>query len=262
MIELYRKYREQGVFRKEQVTTDYADLDRNAINTMIERAKRQTKVVKSIKGSRGIYFIVEPGQDYSKALADPNKVAANIAPGAIICYSSALTFFGKSHSLRSMCYVSSDNRFRPLTYQGVRYQYVVLPRRELYVEKVSYKGSTIRVTALERTLVDCLRNIKYAGGFEQLYRSFEGVPYVNWKRLEDCLNRFSSPRATARVALFLEFFKVRWGIEEQFFKRLERNIPKTPDYFLGRGRRSGKLVRRWNLIVPEDILSMGGYHAH
>jgi hypothetical protein len=89
MIELYRKYREQGVFRKDQVTTDYADLDRNAINTMIERAKRETKVIRSIQGRRGIYFIVEPGQDYNKAIADPNKVAANIAPGAVICYSSA-----------------------------------------------------------------------------------------------------------------------------------------------------------------------------
>jgi predicted transcriptional regulator of viral defense system len=262
MIELYRKFRDQGVFRKEQVIANHPGLDRNAINTMIERAKRETKVVKSIDGRRGIYFIVEPGQDYGKALVDPNKVAANIAPGATICYASALAFLGKSHSSRTVYYVSSENRFRSLIYQGVRYQYVALPRPKLYVEHVPYKGSMVRVTILERTLIDCLRNIKYAGGFEQLYRSFEGVPYINSKTLAECLKQFSSPRTTARVAFFLELFKAHWGIEDPFFKRLERNVPKTPDYFLARESRGGRLIRRWNLIVPEDILTLGGYHGH
>ena len=78
MNELYAKYKSQGVFCKEQVVADFPHLDQNAIDKKIEEAKRVSKVIKSIGRRRGIYFIVEPGQDYSKATADKTKIAMNI----------------------------------------------------------------------------------------------------------------------------------------------------------------------------------------
>ena len=258
MNELYTKYKAQEVFRKDQVVKDFPHLNRNALDKKIEQAKRVSKVIKSVGGRRGIYFIVEPGQDYKKAAADMAKVAAHIAPGAIICYASALSLLGKSHSIHNIMYVSSKKRFRELRYQGILYRHVIIPHRTFMIEELSYRGTILKVTSLERTLIDCLNNLKYAGGFEQLYRSFEGVPYLNSKKIEECLRRFSSPLLNSRAGLFIEFFKKQWGINEQVFARLQKKTPSSPDYFLERHNKGGKLVRRWNLIVPQDVLTMGG----
>lgn len=258
MNELYVKYRDKGVFRKDEVIKDFPHLSLNAINVKIYEAKK-SKTIKGISGRRSIYFIVEPSQEYETAQPDCFQLAAQIAPGAIICYASALMALGKSHSLLNTIYVSSDGRFRGLEYQRMKYQYVVLPKRKVFIQEFPYKGGLVRTTTLERTLVDCLRSIRYSGGFEHLYRSYEGVAYLNWEKLEDCLKHFPSPLLSARVGFFVELFKDRWGIPEKFFIHLEKIVPRYADYFLGRETKSGKLIHRWNLIVPQEVLLMGGH---
>jgi predicted transcriptional regulator of viral defense system len=259
MNELYLKYRKQGVFRREQLARDFEGQD---VKELLHAAKvASPPAIKSISGRRGIYFVVEPGEDYKRAAADTTKLAASIAPGAIICYASALNFHGKSHSIHNIYYIATKRKFRDLTYQGVRYQNVTLPHRDISIDKIPYKGMVVEVASLERTLVDCLRSFKYAGGFEQLFRSFEGVPYVNSTKIEECLSSFASPVLYARVGLFLQFFRSRWGISDAVLYRIRQRIPKHPDYFLGREAKTGKLIIEWNLIVPEDVLGMGRYHG-
>lgn len=258
MNELYLKYKEAGVFRKERVKKDFPHLSANAINVKLFEAKR-SRVIKSITGRRGIYYVVPPGENYNRFKVDPFLLASNIAPGALICYASALAALGKSHSVLNVMYVSTESPFRDLDYQDVRYKFVVLPKRKLHLRLLFYKGHPVRVTSIERTLVDCLRCMKYAGGFEQLYRSFEGVAYLNWKKLQLYLKGFPSPLVVARVGFFVELFKDRWRFPDSFFSRLEKKKPRYPDYFIGRDSKSGILIKRWNLIVPEEILSLGGY---
>jgi predicted transcriptional regulator of viral defense system len=260
MNELYLKYRKQGVFRKEQLIADFPSLNSNSLKYKLRDAKK-SRLVKSVSGRRGIYFIVEPEEDYKKTFADTYKLAANLAKGTIICYASALSLYGKSHSIHNIFYISAPHRFRELRYNGVFYKYVTLPYPNFSIEQIPYKGVTIKVTSLERTLVDCLRNLKYAGGFEQLYHSFEGVQYLNYNKIEKCLVRFSSSVLNARVGLFLEFFKSKWGIQDALLNRLQKKIPSNPDYFLGREYKVGKLIHKWNLMVPEEVLNMGGYNG-
>lgn len=260
MNELYLKYKDKGVFRKDEIIKDFPELSINAINTKIYEAKR-SKTIKGISGRRSIYFIVEPGCKYESAQPDCFKLAAQIAPGAIICYASALTVLGKSHSLLNIMYISSEARFRSLKYKGMKYQYVLLPKREVFIQGISYKGRYVYTTTIERTLIDCLRYFRYSGGFEHLYRSYEGVTYLNWRNLEECLKQLPSPLLSARVGFFVELFRDRWEIPENLFIRLEKMIPRYPDYFLGRENKSGKLIHRWNLIVPQEVLSIGGYYG-
>ena len=261
MNALYRKYRQRSVFRKEDILRDFPQLSADAINKKIEDAKRKSRVIKSVGGRRGIYYVVEPGESYVAAHPDPLLLATNLANGAIICYASALMLLGKSHSSLNIMYISSSSRFRDLTCQGMKYHYVVLPEREIGLETFSHRGTPLIVTTLERTLIDCLGNLKYAGGFEQFYRSYEGVSYINWRTLEQYLKVFSSPLLNARVGLFVELQRERWNIPEVFFARLRRNLPKYPDYFLGRKEKAGKLNANWNLIVAEEVMHIGGRRA-
>lgn len=259
MNELYLKYRAKGVFQKRDVIRDFPHLPVKSINDKIYRAKK-SKLIKGVPGRRSIYYIVEPGSDYDSAQPDPFQLAANLAPEAIICYASALVALGKSHSIFNTMYLASENRFRKLKYMGIEYQYVMLPKKQVGIQlSHRYKGTPVRITTIERTLIDCLRSLRYSGGFEHFYKSYEGVAYLNREKLQNCLKYFSSPLLKARVGFFVDLFKDRWGIPEEFFTNLRRYIPKNPDYFLGREKKGGILVRRWNLIVPKEILSLGDY---
>ena len=256
MNELYKRYKNKGVFTKKELLQDFPHLSINSINKKIYNAKK-SKIIKGI-GRRSIYFIVEPNQNYKTAKPDYFKIAAKLGEDSIVCYSSALTILGKSHSFINIIYISSIKRFRNLRYNKTEYKYVSLPKKNISIKEINYKGIIIKTTTLERTLIDCLRTTKYSGGFEHLYKSYEGVYYFNWEKLEECLKKFHSPILNARVGLFIELYKDKWDIPNELIKKLKRKIPKNPDYFLGRENKSGKLLKQWNIIIPDYILKLGG----
>jgi hypothetical protein len=52
----------------------------------------------------------------------------------------------------------------------------------------------------------------------------------------------------------LEQYRDALMVEETHLDRLAKLAPNEPRYF-DTGRRPGKLVPRWNLVVPEEVLS-------
>lgn len=251
---LYEKYKDRLVFTKDDIKKDFPHLSQNAINTKIYYAKKR-KIIKGISGRRGLYFIIEFGQNYETAQPDIFKLAANISVGAIICYSSAIMVYGKSHSILNSIYISPEKKFRDLSYFYTNYKYVNIPFRNQSIEEISYKGTNIKVTNLERTLIDCLRNLQYSGGVEFIMKSYETVKYLNSKYLEDYLSNYSSPVLHARLGFLLEIFKSNWDIPDSFMKKLKKRIPKHPDYLEGRKSKTGKLIKEWSLIVPQELFN-------
>lgn len=252
------------VFRKEEVIDEFIGHKPNKreaarINNMIYQTKKE-KYIKKVPGRRGIYFIVPIGKNYKDFKCDPFLLAANLATDGIICYGSALMAFGKSHSMLNLMYFSSIKRFRQLKYQGMHYKYVVLPKRDVLIDTIHHKGTPLRITSIERTLIDCLNKFQYAGGFEELYNSYLSVSYMNWEKLLFCLKRFSSPVLYARAGFFVELFKDKWGIPERFFAKAKKKIPKHTDYFIEHKRGEGKLVKKWNIIVPQEVLHLANYN--
>lgn len=260
MNEIYTKYRRFGVIRKEQIKKDFPNLSENTLNQKVKDAKK-IGILKSIGRRRGLYFIVEPGSNYKEAQPDELLVAMGIAPGAIICFLSALAVKGRSHNLNFVYHISSDKPFKELNYRDVKFRYVTLAYRDMLIEQQPYKSGILRYTCVERTLVDCLRSQRYSGGFENLYQSFKSVEYINTEKVAQYLQRIDSPALNAKTGFFLEIFKKRWKISQVVLNRFRERLPASPEYFWGREKKNGKLVKRWSLIVPKDIIELGDVHA-
>ena len=59
----------------------------------------------------------------------------------------------------------------------------------------------------------------------------------------------------AKVGFFLEQHREQFMLEPHHLERLQKHAPSQPMY-LERGKReSGKLLGRWNLVVPERVLN-------
>ncbi len=122
------------------------------------------------------------------------------------------------------------------------------------VTEVRHAGGRVRVTTLERTLVDILNEPDKGGGWEEIWRSLEMVEFFDLDAVISYVRALDSAVSAARVGLFLEQHRESLMVEDRHLEALRALVPAQPRYLDG-GRKSGKLVRPWNLVVPEYVLN-------
>jgi predicted transcriptional regulator of viral defense system len=84
------------------------------------------------------------------------------------------------------------------------------------------------------------------------------IEFVDLDFVVDYALRLGSALTIARVGFFLEQHKEELIAEERHLEALRGRAPAQPRYFERRHHRGGKLLSRWNLIVPEYISRVRG----
>jgi predicted transcriptional regulator of viral defense system len=192
---------------------------------------------------------------------DPFLLASKLAPDAALAYHAALQFWGKAYSVWHRFAVLTRAHLRPLSFQGSEFIGVQPPKAVRHLPDLGggivsepYAGGAVRVTTLERTLVDVLAVPELGGGWEEVWRSLEMVEYFDLEAVVAYALKLDSAMAAARVGFFLEQHREALFVEEQHLRPLRERAPGQPRY-LGRAREHGRLVKPWNLIVPERVLN-------
>ena len=210
---------------------------------------------------RGLYAVVPRGESPDTTLVDPYLLASRQAPDSVIAYHAALQLHGKAYSVfRRFTYLTT-HRLAPMEYRGQEFIPVPIPPR---LQKLPARGGGIvekrrqglgvLVTTLERTMVDILASPRHGGGWEEIWRSLESVEFFNLDAVIDYALALGSAVTVARVGFFLEQHREPLMVEERHLDTLARHVSSHPGY-LDRGHRSqGKLVPRWNLLVPEKVM--------
>ena len=113
-------------------------------------------------------------------------VAAKSAEDAVVSHHSALEAHGVAHSPLRTVYFTSGQKITPFTARGYRFYRVAPPKvtdsgagLARYTTRVRAGDTLVPVTTKERTLVDCLRDLRLAGGLEELLRSLGGFTSVS-----------------------------------------------------------------------------------
>jgi len=211
---------------------------------------------------RGLYAVVPRGTDPDDLQVDRFLIASRLAPDAVIAYHAALQLHGKAHSVSRRITYLTRTRVKPFVFRGTEFVPVPVPPslRPLpdmgggVVEKP--RGDLgVRVTTLERTLVDVLDAPRHGGGWEEIWRSLESVEFFDIDAVIDYALKLSSAVTVAKVGLFLEQHRDQLMLEEHHLRRLEEHAPRQPMYLERSKRESGKLLSRWNLVVPERVLN-------
>ena len=116
-----------------------------------------------------------------------------------------------------------------------------------------HAGGEVRVTTLERTMVNVLDAPDLGGGWEEIWRSLEMVEYFDLDAVVGHALALRSALTCARVGLYLERHRDELFIRDEHLARLAEQAPKQPRYLDGR-RLPGRLVKPWNLVVPQQVL--------
>jgi len=250
------------LFRFEEFVSAHQDGGACKPTASLAALKQHVRAGNLLRVHRGVYAVVPRGQNPETLIVDPYLLASHLAPDAVVAYHGALQFHGKAHSLSHRVPFLTCTKVKPFGFRGSEFVPVPVPPplRTLpdlgggIVEKIR-DGVPVRVTTLERSLVDVLDAPRHGGGWEEIWRSLESVEFFDIDAVTDYVLKLDSAVAVAKVGFYLEQHREELMVEDRHLDRLREHVPARPMY-LERGKReSGKLLSRWNLVVPERVLN-------
>lgn len=207
--------------------------------------------------AKGLYAVVPPGVPADRFTPDRFLVPGALAADAVLAYHSALEVLGFAHSVYRDVYYLTTRPRKTLRLSDGRVRTLLPPKalrargsEDFGVETRERLGVKLRVTGPERTLVDCFAAPGYAGGLEEGMESAEAISALDLEALGAYLDLLDERRLFAILGFFLERQAQRFFVPPPFLARLERARPASKVY-LDKHQRGGRLLRRWNLIVPE-----------
>jgi predicted transcriptional regulator of viral defense system len=224
------------------------------LNAHLARWRMQGRIVR-VKNE--LYVRKDPDSDQPIA-PDFIALASRMAPDAAASHHTALEAHGSAQSLFTRLTFVTWTRTKEVEFLGHRLvpvrPRVALDRsgrREEWIETLDREDLEVRVTSLERTLVDVLDRPSLAGGMEEVWRSLAALPAVDPVALLDYVRVLNNKTVAARVGYFLESRRDELAVPASTLEALQGLLPGHPVYMeraLG-----GRLNRRWRVIVPSEL---------
>ena len=227
------------------------------IDAHLTRWRRQGRV---LRVKNGLYVrAFSTDVDAGSAAPDFIALASRMAPDAVVSYHTALEAHGCAQSLFDHLTFVTWTRVKPVEFMERRFS-PVRPRAPLaglaedhrWIEVLDRGGLEVRVTSLERTVVDVLDRPSLSGGTDEVWRSLALVPAVDPEDVFEYVRLLDNRTLAGRVGFFLETRREELAVPDSTLQKLESLAPNQPvhlDRSLG-----GRLVRRWNVVVPERYL--------
>jgi len=237
---------------------------RHTSNTLLAKHLASGRLVRV---RRGLYASVPRGVDPATLLPDPFLIATKVRDDAVLAYHTALAYHGRAYSIWRRYQYATAARPRPFTFRGREFAGVQVPAAVRGLPAFGggalvqdHAGGQVRVTTLERTLVDVLDAPREGGGWEEIWRSLELVEFFDLDAVTAYALTLGSALTIARVGFYLEQHRDPLMVEDQHLAILRAHAPAQPRYLDSR-RTSGTLVAGWNLVVPEYVLQRGWEEA-
>ncbi len=211
---------------------------------------------------RGLYAVVPVTQRQVDFQVNPYLIAGRIAEDSVLGYHTAFDLHGFAYSVFNHFYYLTHKQIRAFEFQGNTFHAISFPKHLLAnnqenfaVTTINREGLDIKVTSIERALVDSLHHPEYAGSWEEIWPSFSIITVLQLDKVIEYALLLDNATTVAKVGFFLEQHQEQFKVPEGYLKRLETKIRAHKHYLERCKRTPGKLVKRWNLIVPERVLS-------
>lgn len=249
------------VFTTEEFTDFLASKDSHNVKTRRASLWHYTKTGRILRVRRGLYVTVPPGMSPDSCPVDPYLVAAKMTNDAVLAYHTALELHGKAYSVHQQFLYLTRFHSRPVSFRGHRHRGLQFPKALMATQQESFEvklvdraGLDVRVTSLERTLVDVLDRPSLSGGLEEVWRSLESVEFFDLDKVTEYTLLLGNATTTAKVGFYLEQHRNALMVDDTHLEWLRAHKPRKPHYMVRKGRKSGRLMRGWNLVVPKEIL--------
>jgi predicted transcriptional regulator of viral defense system len=219
------------------------------------------KTGRVVRVRRGLYAVIPAGAAPNSYPVNLFLVTAKLTEDAVLSYHTALELHGRAHSVQEHFTYSSSRPLSPLTFRSHVFRGVTFPQALRRAGKESFgvltaerAGMEIRVASLERTLVDVLDRPDLSGSWEEIWRSLESVEFFDLDKVVEYALLLGNATTAAKAGFFLEQHREPLMVEDRHLKSLHDLRPRQPHYLDRAGRKSGRLVSEWNLVIPREVI--------
>ena len=254
-------FRQHPVFSGEELGRHLSSRGEAGGRTQEALLAYHQKTGRVVRVRRGLYAVIPAGSDADSYPIDPYLVAAKLTTDAVLSHHTALEFHGRAYSVQEQFIYSASRPLAPLTFRSHIFRGAGFPQalrragRECFgVSTGERAGMDLQVTSLERTLVDVLDRPDLSGSWEEIWRSLESVEFFDLDLIVEYAHLLGNATTGAKVGFFLEQHRESLMVEDRHLAALHDLRPRQPHYLNRARREPGRLVPRWNLVVPGEVL--------
>ncbi len=178
------------------------------------------------------------------------QIGSGLFPDACISHHSAFEVYGCANQVFYEVYVTTNSRFQDFSYDGILYRRLV-PKTHRFVTH----AGPIRLTVMERTVVDSIVDLSKIAGLEEILRCILLVPSLNADTLLEVLQEYQNGYLYQKCGLIFEALNDVLGLPPSFFEKCQAKIPSTRRY-LTQGEANQIYYPKWNLYAHKDIKSI------
>ncbi|WP_248898431.1 type IV toxin-antitoxin system AbiEi family antitoxin domain-containing protein [Haloplanus halobius] len=145
-------------------------------------------------------------------------IAAHVAEPMYIGYYSALSHHGLTEQVPRTVYVVTPTRAQSREIHGVSYRVTTVTERKFFgFEPTSIEGTTVQVSDLEKTLVDCADHPGFCGGLRELATAMRTADErgCDWFTVGEYLERLDNGVATKRIVYLADQLGINLPAREE-----------------------------------------------
>lgn len=214
-------------------------------SSMLQYYIKQEKIVKVRKG---LYTLVNPID--KEPIANKFQIGSKVSESAVISHHSAFEYYGCANQVSYNVIISSNTKFNEFRFNWDTY---VRVRNNLNVG-IEYLSNGIKVTDIERTVLDSINDFEKIMGFEELIQCISLVPSLNENKLLEYLKLYDKRFLYQKTGFILEYFKDEFNLSNNFFEQCKNNCGKSSRYLLNNSNGLNyNFNNKWHITYPYNL---------
>lgn len=256
--EFFRRY---PVFSFEEFFREKAGMNKARLGSVKATLQHHLKMGHIVRIRRELYASIPYGADPESYPVSPFLIAGRAAHDSVVAYQSALAFYQSTYSTVYRIIFLSDLDIRTFRFRSEYYKRTGYPpslakenKKLVYVKDHDVQGMTVKITSLERTLVDVFDRLDLGGGFEEIYRSLAMIPRLKIDDIVSYALVLGNSTTISKVGFYLSQRQKELNVTPDHLKKLIEHRPLSKHYVDKHARKNGHFLSEWNIIVPKELI--------
>ncbi len=184
-------------------------------------------------------------------------IASYLIEPYYIGFRSALNYYGYTEQISRTVFVASTRRKLKsfLEISGVTYRFVAISEQKFFgTKQTSIDGYQVNISEPEKTIVDCLDQLRYCGGISEVAKAlWYGRDELDLVKMAEYSRRNGNRAASQRLGYLIDMLGFK---TEKAVDILLQSISNRYAVLDTLSEPKGKYIDRWKIIVnvPDDGL--------
>ncbi len=197
---------------------------------------------------RGLYTAINPIDN--EPVANKFVIASNISETAVVSHHSAFEYYGYANQVSYNISVTSESRFEPFIFNDFRYTRF---KPNIAAGIVRIPGG-IRITDIERTVLDSINDFENDMGFEELIQCISNIPFLKEEKLIRYLEEYGKCFMYQKAGFIFEHFKEEFLFSDDFIKLCKQKSGSSSRYLIKNiSKNKMDFSGYWHLTVPHNV---------